>query len=264
MKCMANAVMYQRRENRLSTEYGYWMLEWCDTVIGVTLAENHGFGLKRLQQFYDETRNGLSDKMASYMPERIFVDKGRGREKGDIADRMNDGVDTTLDVITKELAYIGVDRTRLDELEPEKEFSGKTRRDILTHAARVGWYESNGRRAIKLYVAYLMTYMNERHGFGKKRLNELLDSVNPMIQKYLTDFLKGNYKLDNEMKAELDRMHDRLAIRGLEFEEMPEEDTVRVRSKSTESTPPICALNELDKYNEIMTEVKKQNMRRYR
>lgn len=263
MKCLANAVVYQQRENRLSVEYGFWMLEWCDTVIGVTLVQKHGFGQKRLQQFYDETRDGLADKMASYMPERIFVDKGRGRQKGDKIDRMNDGVDTTLDVIERELEYHEITAEQLAALEPTDNFKGKTRRDILTHAARKAWYEANGQRAVRLYVGYLLLYMNERHGFGKKRLHELMNDIAPLISRYLSDFLMSDYKKDVAMKAELERMHDILESRGLEFETMPEENTVQVRRASTNNAMPMCSANEISKFNDIMQEVKKQNMRRY-
>lgn len=61
MRCAAAAVAYSRRENRLMEEYGMWMLEWTDTVFGVTLREEYGFGHKRLQRFYDESRGGLTE-----------------------------------------------------------------------------------------------------------------------------------------------------------------------------------------------------------
>ena len=50
MRCAAAAVAYSQRENRLMEEYGMWMLEWMDTVFGVTLREEYGFGHKRLQR----------------------------------------------------------------------------------------------------------------------------------------------------------------------------------------------------------------------
>ena len=263
MKCLAAAVMYSKKETALSTEYGMWLLEWCDTVIGVALAEKHGFGFKRLQEFYDDTRRGLSETVGNYTPERIFVNKGRGREKGDSAYIMNDDVDTTVSVVLRQLGDIGLDTCRLDELIPIDNFDGKRRNEILCHAARKAWYELNGKRAILLYISYLMIYMNERHGFGKGRLNALMDEVNPKISRYLCNFLRGNISVDNEMKAELERMHCRLASRGIEFEEMPNEDTVQVRRKTSESVILMCSSKELYKFDEIMKEVKKQNLRRY-
>lgn len=226
MKCLAAAVMYSKKETALSTEYGMWLLEWCDTVIGVALAEKHGFGFKRLQEFYDDTRRGLSETVGNYTPERIFVNT-----------------------------------CRLNELIPIDNFDGKRRNEILCHAARKAWYELNGKRAILLYISYLMIYMNERHGFGKGRLNALMDEVNPKISRYLCDFLRGSISVDNEMKAEFERMHCRLASRGIEFEEMPNKDTVQVRRKTSESVIPMCSSKELYKFDEIMKEVKKQNPR---
>lgn len=52
MRCAAAAVAYSQRENRLMEEYGMWMLEWTDTVFGVTLREEYGFGHKRLRRFF--------------------------------------------------------------------------------------------------------------------------------------------------------------------------------------------------------------------
>lgn len=39
MRCAAAAVAYSQREKRLMEAYGIWMLEWTDTVFGVTLRE---------------------------------------------------------------------------------------------------------------------------------------------------------------------------------------------------------------------------------
>lgn len=263
MKCLAGAVMYSKKVHALATEYGYWMLEWCDVVIGVALVEKHGFGQKRLQSFYDETRRGLSGMIGKYVPDRMFVDKWRGRVKGDCAERIIDGADTVIEVVAKRLAEIGIERDKLDSLEPKDNFNSKKRNEILCHAARQAWYEANGRRAVTLYVAYLLFYMNEQYGFGQKRLNELADSVIPLISGYLTDFFRGNIKIDNEMKKTLDGLHEKLAVHGIEFEEIPDEDRVNIQRKSVDDPITLCSAGEMSKYNDIMQEVKKQNMRRY-
>lgn len=264
MKCHAKQQLYSTLENRLSREYGMWMFEWTDTVFGVKLVEDKGFGYKRLQRFFDDTREGLCGKVEAYTPERMFESSNRGRRKADSNALLNDGIDTTLDAIVRQLEAIGVAEELLDtKLAVVDTFSSKphTRAETATHSARLAWYELNGKRAIKIYISYILLYMHDTHGYGEQRLTALLDSVSELITGYMANFLTANLTTDHAMKKELERLHGILAEHGIEFEEMPEEDTVMIR-KSTSQTPVICANNSMAEFDSIMREVKKSNFRR--
>lgn len=264
MKCHAKQQLYSTLENRLSREYGMWMLEWIDTVFGVKLVEDKGFGYKRLQRFFDDTREGLCGKVETYTPERMFESGDRGRRRADDNARLNDGIDTTLDTIVRQLEAVGITEEQLDsKLAVTDTFNSKphTRAEIAAHSARLAWYELNGKRAVKMYIGYILVYMHDIHGYGKQRLTALLESVSEPITGYMDNFLTANLRVDQSMKSELERLHGILAEHGIEFEEMPEEDTVMIRN-STNQTPDICANNSMAEFDKIMQDVKKSNFRR--
>lgn len=259
MKCLAKKTQYQKAENALTTEYGMWLLEYVDVAFGVTLAENYGFREKRLQRFYDGNRNGLTEMVCANMPTAMFVDKGKGRRKGDSYDLIDDGVDTTEYMIKRELRNIGFSDCDFEALSPDNKYNEnahRTQLDIMSHNVRTAWYEANARRAVRLYAAYTLNYMHDTYNYGAERLNRLYALVAPQIKSYIERFLIGNRRVDKELHEELDEMHGKLEKCGLHLEEVVKEDTVTVRRKEPpkeSKNPPIHL--DIGEYEKIMKEV---------
>ena len=107
-----------------------WLLEYVDVAFGVTLAESCGFREKRLQRFYDGNRNGLCEMVNANMPTAMFVDKGKGRRKGDSSDLIDDGVDTTEYMIKRELRNIGFSDCDADVKREIKELIEKLQKEL--------------------------------------------------------------------------------------------------------------------------------------
>ena len=266
MKCLAAQAAYQRKEKQLTTEYGMWLLEWCDTVFGVVLAKEYGFGQTRLQRLYDNNRTRIVKEVSDNIPDRMFVDDGKGRRRADENARLNDGVDNADYRAQQQLKLSGLKDWQFEEIEPEDKFGQiqhHKRNEILSHAARKAWYEMNGKRAIRVYVAHNLLYMRDEYKYGVERLNRLYELVAPYIKHYLERFLLGDIREDDKMRKELDEMHEKLVNRGIELEEVMPEDAVKVKRAGAE-TVQITSNNEISDYNKIMQEVKKQNLAKYR
>lgn len=259
MKCWAKEASYRRVESALTTEYGMWLLEYVDVAFGVTLAENYGFREKRLQRFYDGNRNGLTEMVSDNMPTAMYVDKGKGRRKGDDYDLIDDGVATTEYMIKRELRNIGFSDCDFDALSPENKYNENahhTQLDIMSHNVRTAWYEASARRAVRLYTAYTLIYMHDTYNYGAERLNRLYALVAPQIKDYIERFLIGNRRVDRDLHKELDEMHDKLEKCGLHLEELVKEDTVSVNRKEPQKepkNPPIPI--DIGEYEKIMKEV---------
>lgn len=267
MKCYAAAVIYSKKENRLMTEYGMWMLEWCDTVIGVALHDEFGFGGKRLQRFYDNSRHTLTSMVTDYTPERMFEDNGKGRVKADERARITDGIETAQSVIDRELRAFGLADWQCKQLVPEDAFDeAKIFRErkarVLSHAARKAWYEVNGRRTLKMYVGSILLYLHSESGFGINRAEKLYARIAPQIRGYIADFLMADMRIDQQMKKQLDNMHAILQEKGIEMVEMPDEDTVMIRAGAQAKPIQAASIENIAEYNKIMQDVKKANMRR--
>jgi hypothetical protein len=247
MRCAAAAVAYSRRENRLMEEYGMWMLEWTDTVFGVTLREEYGFGHKRLQRFFDESRGGLTEMVADYTPERVYEDNGKGRRKGDERARLTDGIETTQTVLDRELRAIGFTDWELVALVPEDRFdAAKIYRDkklrTAAHSARLAWYTVNGKRALKIYVASTLLYLRDEYKLGAGRLERLYNIIAPKIRGYLESFLIADLAEDVRMKKQLDELHAVLELHGIEMVEMPDEDSVMIRAGASDKPVKAAAV----------------------
>lgn len=267
MRCAASAVAYSRRENRLMEEYGMWMLEWTDTVFGVTLREEYGFGHKRLQRFFDESRGGLTEMVADYTPERVYEDNGKGRRKGDERARLTDGIETTQTVLDRELRAIGFADWELVALVPEDRFdAAKIYRDkklrTAAHSARLAWYTVNGKRALKIYVASTLLYLRDEYKLGAGRLERLYNIIAPRIRGYLESFLVADLAEDRRMKKQLNELHAVLELHGIEMVEMPDEDSVMIRAGASDKPVKAAAVGGIADFDEIMQDVHKQNMRR--
>lgn len=266
MKCLAKKTQYQKAENALTTEYGMWLLEYVDVVFGVTLAENCGFREKRLQRFYDGNRNGLTEMVNDNMPTTMFVDKGKGRRKGDERARLTDGIETTQTVLDRELRAIGFADYELTALVPEDRFdAAKIYRDkklrTAAHSARLAWYTVNGKRALKIYVASTLLYLRDEYKLGAGRLEKLYNIIAPKIRGYLESFLIADLAEDRRMKKQLDELHAVLERHGIEMVEMPDEDSVMIRAGASDK-PVTAAVGGIADFDEIMQDVHKQNMRR--
>lgn len=182
MKCLAKKTQYQKAENALTTEYGMWLLEYVDVAFGVTLAENYGFREKRLQRFYDGNRNGLCEMVNANMPTAMFVDKGKGRRKGDSSDLIDDGVDTTEYMIKRELRNIGFSDCDFEALSPENRYNESERHtqlDVMSHNVRTAWYEANARRAVRLYAAYTLLYMHDTYNLRRGEIKPPVRARSP-------------------------------------------------------------------------------------
>lgn len=259
MKCLVKKTQYQKAENALTTEYGMWLLEYVDVAFGVTLAENYGFREKRLQRFYDGNRNGLTAMVNDNMPTAIYVNKGKGRRKGDSADLIDDGVDTTEYMIKRELSHIGFSDCDFDALSPENkcnENAHHTQLEVMSHNVRTAWYEANARRAVRLYTAYTLIYMHDTYNYGAERLDRLYALVAPQIKNYIERFLMGNRRIDKDLYKELDEMHEKLEKCGLHLEEVAKGDAVAVNRKEPPKEPknPFIPLD-MGEYEKIMKEV---------
>lgn len=259
MKCLVKKIQYQKAENALTTEYGMWLLEYVDVAFGVTLAENYGFREKRLQRFYDGNRNGLCEMVNANMPTAMFVDKGKGRRKGDSSDLIDDGVDTTEYMIKRELRNIGFSDCDFEALSPENRYNESERHtqlDVMSHNVRTAWYEANARRAVRLYAAYTLMYMHDTYNYGAERLNRLYALVAPQIKSYVERFLIGSRRVDRELHKELDEMHGKLEKCGLHLEEVVKEDAVAVSRKEPPKEPKNPPINlDIGEYEKIMKEV---------
>lgn len=246
MKCLAKKTQYQKAENALTTEYGMWLLEYVDVAFGVTLAENYGFREKRLQRFYDGNRNGFCEMVNANMPTAMFVDKGKGRRKGDSSDLIDDGVDTTEYMIKRELRNIGFSDCDFEALSPDNKYNENahhTQLEIMSHNVRTAWYEANARRAVRLYAAYTLMYMHDTYNYGAERLNRLYALVAPQIKSYVERFLIGSRRVDRELHKELDEMHGKLEKCGLHLEEVVKEDVVTVSRKEPPKEPKNPPIN---------------------
>lgn len=264
MKCAAGDMIYAQKESAVSYEYGMWMLEWVDTVFGIALGELFGFRMKRLQKFYDGSRNGLSDDVGRYTTDNMRIKRRSGWKSATETERLDDGIDTTMIVMERDLAGFGIDSELLDALDPpdplaDAVFIPYNRRAI--HGARSAWYEANGRRAVRLYTAYTLLYFHDEYGFGSARLKKILLAITPEIRYYVNTFLKSRMERDNEIRAEFTRKQARLAEFGIEFVELPDENKVDVvKSGSAIKNSAISTLSgsrEMSQYNEIMEQVKK-------
>lgn len=269
MRCLAAEVAYSQKERRLMTEYGMWMLEWCDTVVGVALIREYGFGLTRLQRFFDESRGGITEMVERYTPEYMAENGKRGWHKADASARLTDGINTMLSVIERELRTLGFADWRLESIEAADKFDEqrhyRNRQAMeLTHAARKAWYEINGRRAIRIYFGAILLYMHDEHGYGAKRLGKLYAETAPLIREYIERFLLSDIRADKEMQCELAAMHEILTDKGIELVEMPGEDTVTVRqgTEAEDTAVSATAQETIAQYDKIMREVQKSNHRR--
>lgn len=265
MRSAAEDLVYRDKEYALAYEYGTWALEWVDVVLGLKLAELFGFGIKRLQRFFDGSRVGVVGDVERYTSDGMRVKGRRGWQKADEAARLSEGIEVTVDALERELAGYGIDAGMLDMLDPPDPLEGAAflwQKQKLLHAARRAWYDANGRRAIRLYIAYTLLWMRDEHGFGEVRLKRLYTAIVPEIRWFVDVFLQSKVERDNEMKRRLEAMQDRLAELGIEFIQHPEDDAVEVRSardgtKSGGAVSVLGAGQGLDGYNKIMDEVKK-------
>ena len=251
------------------TEYGMWMLEWCDTVVGVTLIRDYKFGLTRLQRFFDESRGGITEMVNKYTPDYMAGRGNKGWQIADLNTRITDGVNTTMTVVERELRELGFADWRLETIEAADKFDEqrhyRNRQAMeLTHAARKAWYEINGRRAIRIYFGATLLYMHHEHGFGAARLAKLYAETAPLIREYIERFLLSDIRADKEMQCELASMHEVLTGKGIELVEMPGEDTVTVRqgTKAEDAAVSATAQETIAQYDKIMREVQKSNHRR--
>lgn len=264
MKCAARDMIYAQKESAVSYEYEMWTLEWIDTVFGIALGKLFGFRLKRLQKFYDGSRNGLSDDVGRYTTDSMRIKGRAGWKSATESERLDDGIDTTMIVMERDLAGFGIGSELLDALDPpdplaDAVFIPYNRRAV--HGARSAWYEANGKRAIRLYTAYTLLYFHDEYGFGSARLKKVLLEVTPDIRYYVSTFLESRMERDNEIRAEFIRKQGELAKFGVEFVELPEENKVAV-GKSGESVKKstvgvLSGSREMSQYNEIMREVRK-------
>lgn len=232
MKCLAAQQNYSKKVSQLTEKYGTWILEFIDTIFGVVLVTHYKFGTKRLQEFFDEGRGGLIEAVNRYCPDSMLIKTRQGMKKADENTRLSDAVDLTLDKFTQELEAIGFIDLNFVALEPTDDFSLHWHKAIefSTYKTRRTWYDTTGARAIKIYVVGIMLYMNERHGFGAGRLNELYDKTAAYIQSYIERFLKSSISEDQRLMSELDKLHSVLAEKGIELIDLPDEDKIQVKN----------------------------------
>lgn len=264
MKCAAGDMIYSQKESAVSREYGMWMLEWIDTVAGIGLAELFGFRAKRLQRFYDGSRDGLCDDVGRYTTDSMRIKNRSGWKSATETERLDDGIDTTMLVMERDLAAMGIGAESLNQLAPSDPLADATfisykRRAI--HGVRSAWYEVNGKRAVRLYTAYTLLYLHNEYGFGEARLKKALDAIVPEVRRYVVAFLESRDERDNEIKAEFLRKQKRLAEFGVAFVELPDENKVDVvKSGSVIKNSAVSTLSgsrKMSQYNEIMEQVKK-------
>ena len=262
MRCRAKAVALEQKEKRIATEYGTLILEWIDSVFGVTLSrEPFRWGQKRLQAFFDGGRQEIAAEVERYTPDRMTV-KDRGYRDALEWERLIDGVDTALMRMKRELEYIGFEDAELTALKAEDKFAEKWRETrAILHAARAAWYTANGERATYIYVAGILLWLHDNCGFGASRLGMVYSKAAPAIRAYTERFLLASFDEDNRMLKDLDALHAVLEERGIELVEMPENDRVRIRPKTETGTENIVKAEAAD-FKRILEETKKSRLAR--
>lgn len=265
MKCKARQAYWDKAEKRIAREYGFLMLEWIDSVFGVTLSRDpFKWGQKRLQAFYDGGRHEIVTEVEKYTPERMTV-KDMGYRDAHEWERVAEGIDTTLERMRKELEYIGFEDAELSALKAEDKFAEKWRETrAILHAARAAWYTANGERATYIYVAGTLLWLHDHCGFGASRLGMVYDKAAPAIRSYTERFLLSSFDEDKRMAKDLDALHAMLEERGIELEELKEEDAVSVKPKTETVTAdiPTSYTAETAEFERILEETKKSRLAR--
>ena len=265
MKCRARKAYWDKAEKQISTEYGLLMLEWIDSVFGVTLSRDpFKWGQKRLQAFYDGGRHEIVTEVEKFTPERMTV-KDMGYRDANDWERMTEGIDTALERMQKELEYIGFEDAELSALKAEDKFAEKWRETrAILHAARSAWYNVNGERATYIYVAGILLWLHDNCGFGASRLGMVYAKAAPAIRAYAERFLLSSFDEDRRMTKDLDALHAVLEERGIELEELPEDDkvTVRPKTETVAAEIPTSYTTETAEFERILRETKKSRLAR--
>ena len=267
MKCLSKQAHWANRENALMTEYGMWMLEYIDSLLGVLLIRSHGFGMRRLLALFNDGRRDLMETVAHYTPDKMLVrDKWRGWMRADESGLLTDGIETSLFVMTRELREIGFCDPEFARLEITDRF-GETwhiKAETAAHSARLAWWRVNGERAIKIYLAAMMLYLHDTHGFGAVRLGRLYDSAISAIVRYIENFLLARRTVDRRMMdEELAGLHAELEAHGIVLVEAHSEDAVILRrdTDSADATAT-CAVHEIGDFDAVLREVKRVDFRK--
>lgn len=267
MKCLSKQVDWARRENALMMEYGMWMLEYIDCQLGVQLIREHGFGLKRLQAFFNDGRRDLMETVARYTPDKMQVRTKKGWRAADAAGLLTDGLETAIFVMCRQLRELGFCDPDFASLTVEDRFAETwhTTAEEAAHSARLAWYRQNGERAIRLYMAAMMLYLHDTHGYGAVRLSRLYQAAAPEIVRYVERFLLSRRSVDRRMMdEELTALQSELEAHGITLIEAHEEDAVILRrdKRTSEGTVAMGAAEAITDFDEMLRDVRRVDFRR--